>query len=67
MSVVLSDAIFYSPCGNFIFMGLEDGSLNLCCLEEAFMPSSAYDFAKFQLHDPENGAIVHIKVSPEGR
>lgn len=48
-------------------MGLQDGSLNICYLENAFMPDSGYDFAHYQIHDPDVGAINYIAVSPDGR
>nr|XP_042903226.1 cilia- and flagella-associated protein 44 [Parasteatoda tepidariorum] len=56
----------YSPCGEFIFMGLQNGSLNICHLEKAFEPSSGYHFGKFQLHDAELGQAEYLQISSDG-
>ncbi|XP_054711464.1 cilia- and flagella-associated protein 44-like [Uloborus diversus] len=56
----------YSPCGKFLFMGMEDGSLTICHLKDAFIPSSGNEFIKYQIHDANFGPVNCLKISSDG-
>ncbi|CAL1287540.1 unnamed protein product [Larinioides sclopetarius] len=56
----------FSVSGKYLYMGLEDGTLHYCHLQEPFEPSSSYGFEKLESPDPTISRVEDAYASPDG-